>query len=455
MSMQITFWGAAGTVTGSRHLVETDKHRYLLDCGLFQGVKNLRQRNWAPFQVPPASIDAVILSHAHLDHTGYLPRLVRNGFAGPVYSSAATRDLADILLADSAHLQEADAEYLNRHKLSRHQPALPLYTMRDAAEAMRRFRLLHNHEPHALDEHTRVRLHRAGHILGANVVELEHRGKRLVYSGDLGRLDDPLMYAPDTVADAHWLVVESTYGNREHVESDVQSELADIINRTAARGGTVVIPAFAVGRSQLMLYYLWQLRLQQRLPSNLPVFLDSPMALRAVEVYSRHSDEQRLIDREIRDLYQQVHFVSSVEESKALNTVAMPKIIVSASGMATGGRVLHHLKHYVGDPRNTVLFAGFQAPGTRGAVMLDGARQVKIHGEYFPVRAEVLGLSGLSAHADVNEILTWLRGFRQPPERTFIVHGEPAAADALRLQIQDTLGWRCEVPEHGQSFALD
>ncbi len=452
--MQLTFWGAAGTVTGSRHLVETDQHRYLLDCGLFQGVKNLRRRNWEPFPVDPAAIDAVILSHAHLDHSGYLPRLVREGFRGPVYASAGTRDLAEVLLADSAFLQEADAEFLNRHNLSKHKPALPLYTMRDADQAMRAFQLLHRHEPFALDEHTRVELHRAGHILGANVVELQHRGRRLVFSGDLGRFDDPMMYPPDTVAEADWLILESTYGNREHEEADVQTELAEIIRRTVSRGGTLIIPAFAVGRSQLMLYHLWQLRLHQRIPARLPIYLDSPMATRAVDIYRRHGNEQRLTEREIREMYQGVEFVSSVEDSQALDSGSMPKIIVSASGMATGGRVLHHLKHYITDPRSTVLFAGFQAVGTRGAVLLDGAHQIKIHGEYFPVRAEVSNLAMLSAHADADEILQWLGGFRRAPQRTFIVHGEPAAADALRLRVHDALGWDCEVAEHGQSVDL-
>ena len=452
--MKLTFWGAAGTVTGSRHLLETGQARYLLDCGLFQGVKVLRRRNWEPFPVHPAGIDAIILSHAHLDHSGYLPRLVRDGFRGPVYCTEPTRDLAEILLLDSAYLQEADAEYLNRHHLSKHQPALPLYTVVDAERALRAFRLLHRGQEHTLPDGSRVRLRGAGHILGASIVEFQHEGTRVVFSGDLGRCDDPLMYPPETVTRADYLIVESTYGNREHDETDVQDMLAEVIERTANRGGTVVIPSFAVGRSQLMLYHLWQLRRQHRLPARLPIYLDSPMATRAVEIYGRHADDQRLGVADVRAMYQGVEFVASVEDSRQLDASPMPKIIVSASGMATGGRVLHHLKRYVTDSRSTVLFAGFQAPGTRGAVMLDGASHIKIHGEYLPIRAEVLNLPMLSAHADADEIVAWLRGFEAPPRETYIVHGEPAAADALRLRIEDQLGWRCRVAQHGDSVDL-
>ncbi|CAB3815002.1 MBL fold metallo-hydrolase RNA specificity domain-containing protein [Achromobacter dolens] len=450
----LCFLGAAGTVTGSRHLLEIDGRRILLDCGLFQGVKTLRLRNWAPFQVPPADIDAVVLSHAHLDHSGYLPRLVRDGFQGPVHCSHATLDLCRLLLLDSAHLQEADADYLNRHNLSSHKPALPLYTVADAQRAIAALRPQEFETAIELPGGCRARLHRAGHILGASIVELEYPGGRLVFSGDLGRHGDPLMPAPLPIPQADYLVLESTYGNRAHSKESVLVALEAIILRTVRRGGTVVIPSFAVGRAQALLYYLWQLRQAGRLPHDLPVFLDSPMASGAVDVYLRHLADQRLTLADARAAFGMATCVTDVEQSKALDASPMPKIIVSASGMATGGRVIHHLKHYLPDPRNTVLFAGFQAMGTRGAAMLDGAATVKIHGGYIPVRAEIDNLSMLSAHADADEILRWLGGFTQPPRETFIVHGEPDAADALRLRIKDELGWRCRVMEQNDRVEL-
>lgn len=450
----LCFLGAAGTVTGSRHLLEIDGQRILLDCGLFQGIKNLRLRNWAPFPVPPADIDAVVLSHAHLDHSGYLPRLVRDGYRGAVHCSHATLDLCRLLLRDSAHLQEADADYLNRHNLSSHKPALPLYTVADAERAIAALHPFDFETPLELLGGCRARLHRAGHILGAAIVELEYPGGRLVFSGDLGRYGDPLMPAPQSIPQADYLVIESTYGNRAHSKESVLVALEAIIMRTVRRGGTVVIPSFAVGRAQSLLYYLWQLKQAGRLPRDLPVFLDSPMASGAVEVYLRHLADQRLTRADAHTAFGMATYVTEVEQSKALDTSPMPKVIVSASGMATGGRVIHHLKHYLPDPRNTVLFAGFQAMGTRGAAMLDGASAVKIHGGYVPVRAEIDNLSMLSAHADADEILRWLGGFSRPPRETFIVHGEPAAADALRLRIKDELGWRCRVMEQNDRVEL-
>lgn len=450
----LRFLGAAGTVTGSRHLLEIGDRRILLDCGLFQGVKTLRLRNWAPFQVPPADIDAVVLSHAHLDHSGYLPRLVRDGFRGPVHCSHATLDLCRLLLLDSAHLQEADADYLNRHNLSSHKPALPLYTVADAQRAIATLHPCAFDSTIELPGGCRARLHRAGHILGAAIVELEYPGGRLVFSGDLGRYGDPLMLEPRSIAQADYLVIESTYGNRVHGKESALEALQTIIMRTVRRGGTVVIPSFAVGRAQSLLFHLWQLKQAGRIPGDLPIFLDSPMASGAVDVYLRHLADQRLTRAEARSAFGVATCVTEVEQSKALDASPMPKIIVSASGMATGGRVIHHLKRYLPDPRNAVLFAGFQAMGTRGAAMLDGAPSVKIHGNYIPVRAEVDNLSMLSAHADADEILRWLGGFERPPRETFIVHGEPDAADALRLRIKDELGWRCRAMEQNDSVAL-
>lgn len=452
--LTLRFLGAAGTVTGSRHLLEAGGRMILLDCGLFQGVKPLRLRNWAPFPVPPAKIDAVVLSHAHLDHSGYLPRLIREGFSGPVFCSEATLDLCRILLLDSAHLQEADADYLNRHHLSKHQPALPLYTVTDAKRAIDALRPVRFKEETALPANLSFHFERAGHILGAAIIQVSYPGGSLVYSGDLGRYGDPLMTPPDSVAEADYLLVESTYGNRQHDSQDVQEALAAIILRTVKRGGTIVIPSFAVGRAQLLLFHLWRLKEAGRIPNNLPVYLDSPMASNAVDVYLKHAADQRLSTSDALAAFAAAVYVDDVEQSKALDRHAMPKVIVSASGMATGGRVIHHLKHYVTDPRHTVLFAGFQAMGTRGAAMLDGARTIKIHGEYFPVRAEVDNLAMLSAHADADEIMRWLSGFKTPPKETFIVHGEPGAADALRLRIQDKLGWRCHAAQDNESAVL-
>lgn len=451
---RLRFLGAAGTVTGSRHLLEVNGHFVLLDCGLFQGVKLLRQRNWMSFPVPASGIDAVVLSHAHLDHSGYLPKLMNEGFKGPIYCSEGTRDLCEILLLDSASLQEADADYLNRHGLSKHKPALPLYTVADARRTIDALSPLGFGARKELPSGLSFKFTHAGHILGAAIVQISYPGGSLVFSGDLGRYDDPLLSEPERVKEADYLLVESTYGNRLHGKQNVLDVLAGIVLDTVKRGGTVVIPSFAVGRAQLILFYLWRLKKTGRIPASLPVYLDSPMAEKAVGAYLRHEHEQRLSPADARAAFGVARCVTDVEQSKALDSSAMPKIIVSASGMATGGRVLHHLKHYVTDARHTILFAGFQAVGTRGAAMLDGSASIKIHGDYVPVRAEVKNLSMLSAHADADEIMRWLGGFHRPPKHTFIVHGEPAAADALRLRIQDELGWVCHVAEQNEAAVL-
>ena len=452
--MDLSFLGAAGTVTGSRHLIEIDGKRILLDCGLFQGLKQLRLRNWAPFPVDPSHIDAIVLSHEHLDHSGYLPRLVREGFRGTIYATSPTIDLARLLLADSAHIQESDADFANRHRLSKHAPALPLYTMRDAEQVNRYFKAVPFGQPIDLAQGVSLTFQPAGHILGASIVVLAMQGKKLVFSGDLGRYNDPVMVDPARIGHADYLLLESTYGNREHPADDPAQTLAGIIERTVQRGGTVVIPSFAVGRAQLLLYLLQQLKKAGRLPGNLPIYLDSPMATKASTIYQNHAHEQRLSDAQVQEACSVATYVDTVEASKALDQTPMPKIIISASGMATGGRVLHHLKRYAPDPRSSILFAGFQAAGTRGAKMLDGAKTIKIHGEYIPVRAELDNLSMLSAHADSNEIIRWLKGFDSPPHETFLVHGEPEAADTLRLRIKDELGWSCRVVEHLERIRL-
>lgn len=415
MTMCLSFLGAAGTVTGSKYLLESGRAAILVDCGLFQGFKTLRLRNWAPLPFDPRRIESVVLTHAHLDHSGFLPLLTRHDFSGSIFCSRATADLCGILLPDSGHLQEKDAEFASRHGFSKHKPALPLYTERDARKTLEFLR------PVAFDQDTRLkdgatfRLRRAGHILGAASVQLDWAGRTIVFSGDLGRYDDATMVDPVEIDRADYLVVESTYGNRRHPMIDPEQALADVISTTTARGGTVVIPSFAVGRTQGLLYYLERLKESGRL-TNVPVFLDSPMAQDASEIFCRNLSDHKLPANVCRQACAVAHYVRSVDESKELMENPMPKVIISASGMATGGRVLHHLKRYAPDPKNTILFAGFQAGGTRGAAMVAGVESIKIHGGYVPVRAEVKNLDMLSGHADADEILRWLRGFKTAPQ---------------------------------------
>ena len=443
--MKLTFLGAAGTVTGSKYLLEANGRRLLIDCGLFQGLKELRLRNWNRLPVPPSHIDAVILTHAHLDHSGYLPLLIRSGFKGPVYCTGATKDLCSILLPDSGHLQERDAEYANRHGFSKHKPALPLYTAAEAVASLKRFVPKPFETPFDIWPGFSVRFRPAGHILGAAFVELTIGGTVLVFSGDLGRPGSRTMVDPAPLQRADYLVVESTYGDRLHDQGDPEERLGELIRKTAARGGVVLIPTFAVGRAQSLLYHLHRLKASARIP-DLPVFLDSPMAVNASEIFCDHLGEHRLEAAECKALCNVAHYVNSVEQSKALVRDRVPKIILAASGMATGGRVLHHMKVFAPDPKSTILFAGFQAPGTRGAAMIAGAPSIKIHGEQITLRAEVANMGMLSAHADRREILSWLGGLREPPRRTFVTHGEPAAAIALQHAIQSDLGWECRVP---------
>lgn len=453
MTLTLTFLGGAGTVTGSKYLLEDDSTSILVDCGLFQGYKALRLRNWAAPPVAPASVSAVILTHAHLDHSGYLPLLVKNGFRGPVFCTQATADLCGILLPDSGHLQEQDADFANRHHFSKHHPALPLYTEEDANRSLERFAPQPFGQSIALPGGAALRFERAGHILGAATATVEWKGRTIVFSGDIGRYDDPLMPDPVTPQHADYLLMESTYGDRRHDGANPEEVLARIINKTVHRGGTVIIPAFAVGRAQSILFHLARLKTSGRLPKLLPVFLDSPMAIDATELFRRNKDH-RLGTQEMGLLDGDVHYVRSSQDSKALTANPMAKVIVSASGMATGGRVLHHLERYAPDPKNAILFAGFQAGGTRGAALIAGADRIKLYGQYLPVRAQVHNLSMLSAHADRDELLRWAKNFRQAPKTTFVVHGEPQSADALRLALEEDLHWNCVVPDHGQKVVL-
>jgi metallo-beta-lactamase family protein len=453
MNLTLSFLGGAGTVTGSRFLLQNGDHKILVECGLFQGLKQLRLKNWTAFPLPPSAIGAVLLTHAHLDHSGYLPALVRDGFQGRIYASQATTELAKILLADSGHLQEQDAAFANRHGFSKHKPALPLYTFDDAERALRHLSALPFGQDRRLEDGPVIRLRRAGHILGAATIDCEWEGTRIVFSGDLGRFNDPIMVDPEPVVEADYLLIESTYGDRRHDQTDAQRLLGDVVRRTVARGGTVLIPAFAVGRTQSVLYHLDRLMASGEL-RNIPVFLDSPMAIDVTSLLHAHLDDHRLTADMCTRVCRIATYVQTVEDSKALTANPMPKVIISASGMAAGGRVLHHLKRYLPDRRNTVVFAGFQAAGTRGRAMVDGADSIKIHGAYYPVRAEIGNLSLLSAHADQDELLLWLGRFEKPPRMTFIVHGEPIASDALRHKIEEDLGWRCKVPEHLETVPL-
>ena len=454
MTVKLTFLGGAGTVTGSKYLLEAGGVRILVDCGLFQGFKQLRLRNWNQMTVPPHSIAAVVLTHAHLDHSGYLPLLVKNGFRGPIYASRATADLCGILLPDSGHLQERDAEEANRFHYSKHDPALPLYTEEDAQRALDYLKPISFGEEIAIAGGCTANWRRAGHILGAGSVLLSWDGKRIAFSGDIGRYDDPLMLAPETPPGADYLLMESTYGDRLHDRADPQEVLAGLINKTIHRGGTVVVPAFAVGRAQILLYHIAKLKAAGRLTKLLPVFLDSPMAISATEIFARHAEDQKLSPADMHLLNSDVRYVRTGAESKALTANPMAKIIISASGMATGGRVLHHLEHYAPDPCNSILFTGFQAGGTRGAAMVAGAQSIKMHGGYVPVRAEVHNLSMLSAHADRDELLRWAAAAGVPPRKAFIVHGEPQGADGLRHALEEKLGWKCHVAELGGQVVL-
>jgi len=453
MSLRLTFLGAAGTVTGSRYLLDTGAKRVLIDCGLFQGHKQLRLRNWSPPPVDPASIDAVVLTHAHLDHSGYIPRLVKEGFAGRVYCSASTFELCRILLPDSGHLQEEDAKYANRSGFSKHHPALPLYTFQDAEECLKRFEVVKVGSRWEPAEGIVAQASPAGHILGATFVRVEHGGVSVTFSGDLGRSSDALMKPPAAPAATDYLVIESTYGDRLHPVVDPEKELGEWLQRALGRDGVVVVPTFAVGRAQSLMLHIAALKAAGRIP-DVPVFLDSPMAIDATALYGFFRAEHRLTDAQCRRIFGAVGLVNTPDQSKELDRRGGPMIVLAASGMATGGRVLHHLKTFIGNARNLVLFAGYQAPGTRGAVLVAGARSVRIHGQDFEVQAEVGQLETLSAHADADELLAWMGQLGAPPRRVFVTHGEAGAADTLRFRIEHEKDWPAVVPEHGEGFEL-
>ncbi|HKD42837.1 MAG TPA: MBL fold metallo-hydrolase [Myxococcaceae bacterium] len=457
----LQFLGAAGTVTGSKYLVQHDGRRILIDCGLFQGLKELRLRNWSPLPVDPKSIEAVALTHAHIDHIGSLPRLVKEGFDGPVFSTSATRALAGLLLPDSAHLQEEEARYANEAGSTKHDPALPLYTVEDACAALRHFETFEYGRRREILPGITLTFARAGHILGSAICTLELAGsrQRIVFSGDLGRYDAPILRDPEPVEYATTLLVESTYGDRTHGAVKAIDALASAVSDAVVRKGMIVIPSFAVGRTQEILYDLRALEEADRIPT-LDVFVDSPMACDATPIYLAHPEDHdldmtALLERGISPLAtRRTHFVTSVEDSKKLNDRAGPAIIISASGMATGGRILHHLKHRLPDPKNTILFVGYQAEGTRGRRLLAGEKEIRIYGEMVKVSARVAAVSGFSAHGDWRELMRWMSGFRAPPKQTFLVHGEAPALEALRQRVAQN-GWPVRVPPHLETVQLD
>ena len=460
---RLTFLGATGTVTGSKYLLEAAGERLMIDCGLFQGHKDLRLRNWNPLPVEPGSIHWVALTHAHLDHIGYIPRLVKEGFQGQVLASAATVDLAQLVLPDSGHLQEEDARYANKKGFSKHTPALPLYTHDEAVKALGLFHAIDETKPMELSPRFTLKFFRAGHILGARMVEVTvtEAGKtvRILFSGDLGRFPQLIIREPSIPDAAEYLVCESTYGDRLHPTDDYRTRLARIIESTAARGGSVIIPSFAIGRTQELLYLFRQLISQNQM-HDVPIHVDSPMAIDATDLYRKHHEDHNLQTDEYEagghKLFAQpnVHFDRSVDESKALNECRYPTVIISASGMATGGRVLHHLVRCLPDHRNTVLFVGFQAPGTRGHAIQSGTQTVKIHGQQIPVHAHVETIENLSGHADYREILGWLKRLTLTPNKTFITHGELHASEALQAKIIGDLGWEARVPVYLETVPL-
>ncbi len=461
---KLHFLGAAGTVTGSKFVLDVDGYRVMVDCGLFQGKKELRLRNWEPLPLNPASINNVMLTHAHIDHTGYLPRLVRDGFSGTVYATKATADLLTLMLPDSARIQEEDAEYANRKGFSKHSPALPLYTEADAREALHLLQGVNYEQDIRLSKFVNASYTQAGHILGSGCIKANVHAPggdpfSVLFSGDLGRYNEPILNDPAPVHETEYLLIESTYGNRTHETVDAKDRLAEIINETVERGGKIIIPAFAIGRTQLLVYYLRELEDENRIPI-LPVVVDSPMGASATRFYAKHTQEH---DLEMQRLHEdnrnalathKFRLVHGRDGSKGLNALRGSAIIISASGMATGGRIMHHLAHNLPDAKNTVVLVGYQAEGTRGRRLQNGEPTLRLLGQEVAVRARIETVGSLSAHADSSEILRWLREFKRPPRKTFIVHGEPEAASALGALITKQLGWEIAIPQYQEVIHL-
>lgn len=454
MTSRISFLGAAETVTGSRYLVEAEGERILIDCGLFQGYKKLRERNWSYPPFNPATLDAIVLTHAHIDHTGYLPKLCKMGFSGQVYCTSGTRDLLGILLPDSGHLQEEEANHANKWGYTKHHPAQPLYTRDDAERSLSQITPVAFYERFNPVPNVSARFTRAGHIIGSACLTIQIGDKTITFSGDVGRPVDPIMKPPDPLDPSDYLAVESTYGDRRHPAEEVTEALARVVNETVGRNGVILVPAFAVGRAQHLLHLVARLQERGRIP-DLPVFLDSPMAIDATGIFCDHKDDHRLSETDCHTMCHVAKYSQTPDDSKEIDRRSDPMIIIAASGMATGGRILHHLRHFLPEKRNAVFFVGYQAAGTRGRSLVDGADEIKIHGRYVPVGAHVVQVQGLSAHADYAEMIDWLRGSNLSPKRVFVTHGEPSAADAFRRRLKDAFGWDIVVPEDGSSWMLE
>ena len=453
LAMKLTFIGAASTVTGSKHLLEVNNLKILIDCGLYQGIKNYRTRNWQALPFDVTKLDAVLLTHAHIDHSGYIPLLYKQGFRGPIFCSHETLKLCEVLMPDAGFLQEEDAKYANKKRFSKHSPAEPLYTLNDAKKSLSLFVPLDfQHNVEILPNIT-INLKPNGHILGSSSIELNAKSKTLVFSGDVGRQDDPIMYPPEPISPCDLLVVEATYGDRRHTATDTKQILADAINDTFKRGGIFLMPSFAVGRAQLILHLIAELKREQRIP-NVPVYLNSPMAIKVTDLYEKAHKHHKLTKEQCQAIDDMTEFVKTQEESEMLNSRNLPCIIVSASGMASGGRVLHHLKSLLPDDKHTVAFLGFQAAGTRGEALINGAERIKIHGEYIDVKANVLNLDSLSAHGDYQDILNWLQQGEALPKQIYINHGEVSACDAMRCHIKEQLGIDAKVAEYLEQVAL-
>ncbi len=446
---QITFLGAARTVTGSKHLIEYKDKKILVDCGLFQGIKDDRLKNRSELPISPKKIDAIILTHAHLDHSGYIPLMVKEGFKGYIYATKSTFELCKIILPDSGYLQEEDARYMKKKKVSKYENPEPLYTEEDAINSLKNFKIAPFNSRVKISNDVSFEINHAGHILGAGIVSLYLGNNKIVFSGDIGRTNDDILYDPTKVKEADYILCESTYGDRNHKNINQKDGLAEIINRTVNRGGNLIVPAFAVGRTQLLLYYIHQLKKERKIPS-VPIFIDSPMSIKVTNLLDDFADEHKLTEDECLDMFDDAKFTTTVEQSKRIFEYTIPSIIISASGMMTGGRILHHIAHYGPDNKNTILLVGFQANGTRGRALQDGKKELKIHGQVVKINAEVTKLENMSAHADSNELMAWLSGFESKPKKLFIIHGEEKSSLALSERVEKELGWNVEVPDYLQ-----
>lgn len=461
---KLTFWGATGTVTGSRFHLEIEGKNLLIDCGMFQGPKEVRLKNWEEFPVAPSKFDLVLLTHAHIDHSGYLPKFVREGFKGKIICTHATAELCKIMLKDSAHIQEEDAKWANKKGYSKHSPAEPLYTMKDAENTLDLFQPVHYGDFYRISDETRIKFHDSGHILGSALIDIKtktsERSRKILFSGDLGRPEIPVLNEPDQVYNVDHLILESTYGQRLHESSEPIDDLVDVINRSMQRGGSLTIPAFSVGRTQTLLYLLRLLEEEGKIDSY-PIFVDSPMAINALQVFEDHIPDfdlfarmQKMAGKELfrpKDL----RICRTREESMSINAHRSGCIIISASGMVTGGRIVHHLKQRLPDHKNTVLLIGYQAMGTRGRTIQEKKRSVKIHGQQIPINAHIEMIDGFSGHADYNEMLAWLMPFNKKPKNVFLVHGEDEASQSMAHKINQTFNWNVTVPKFGESFELE